>query len=97
MFFENCKKNICFYCFVEFSSKSKILHANSPNREKMLFYQALALQICSAPIKNRGSSPSFFDLHLKTRVVWCTNTTVMRMTVSYFRMKICSPDEESIA
>ena len=87
MFFENYKKNICFYCFVEFLSKSNILHANSPDREKMLFYQALALQIRGAPIKNAGLSQSFFDFHLKT-------TVVMRITVSFFRMKICSPDEE---
>ena len=49
-------KNICINCFVEYLSKSKILHANSPNREKMLFNQALALQIRGVPIKNAGLS-----------------------------------------
>ena len=58
-FFENCKKNISFYHFVDFLSKSKILHANSPDRAKMLFYQALALQIRGAPIKKRGFVPIF--------------------------------------
>ena len=38
----------------------QISQANSPDREKMLVYQALALQICGAPIKKRGFVPSFF-------------------------------------
>ena len=41
-FFENCKKNL--YCFVEFLSKSKILHA---------------MLIRGAPIKKRGFVPIF--------------------------------------
>ena len=49
-------------------------HANSPDLEMMLFYQALALQIHGAPIKNAGLSPSFFDFHLKMTVVRRANT-----------------------
>ena len=52
--FENCKNNIGFYHFVEVLSWSKILHSKSPDREKMFFYQALALQIRGAPIKKSG-------------------------------------------
>ena len=63
-----------FIVSLNFLSKSKIIHANSPDREKMLFYQALALQVRCAPIKNAGLSPSFFDLHLKTTVVKRANT-----------------------
>ena len=59
-FLENCKNNICFYYFVEFFIIVKIPHANSPDREKMLFFQALALQIRGAPIKKRGFVPIFF-------------------------------------
>ena len=36
---------ICFYDIIEFLSKSKIPHANFPDRGTMLFYQVLALQV----------------------------------------------------
>ena len=94
MFFENCKKNIFFF-FVEFLSQSKILHANSPDREKMLFYQALAHPANTrCTYKKRGFVPNFLGSPSEND---SCEVRKYKLTVSFFRMKICSPDEETIA
>ena len=58
--FENCKLIFVFIISLNFYHSQKKPHANSPDREKMLFFQALALQIRGAPIKKRGFVPIFF-------------------------------------
>ena len=69
MFFENCKKKMFLLFRCIFIKVKKYFMQILLIERKWLFYQALALQICGAPIKNAGLSPSFFDLHLKTTVV----------------------------
>ena len=50
-----------FIISLNFYHSKKKPHANSPDQEKMLIYQALALQIRGAPIKKRGFVPIFFS------------------------------------